>query len=474
MRLIFTNKHNIRMTQSPQKVSKGFTKAFWVSNTVELFERMAYYAVFIVLTIYLSTILGFNDFEASMISGLFSGGLYLLPIFTGAYADKIGFRKSMIVAFSLLSVGYLGLGILPTLLEAAGLVEYGKVTRFTGLPDSDSRWMIVPVLFVIMVGGSFFKSIISAAVAKETTEATRARGYSIFYMMVNIGAFTGKTVIDPLRNVIGEQAYIYINYFSAAMTIMALLSVILLYKSTHTAGEGKSMREIGQGFLRIVTNWRLLILILIVTGFWMVQQQLYATMPKYVIRMAGETAKPGWIANVNPFVVVCCVSFVTRLMAKRSAITSMNIGMFLIPFSALLMACGNLLGNDVISGMSNITLMMIVGIVIQALAECFISPRYLEYFSLQAPKGEEGMYLGFSHLHSFLSSIFGFGIAGVLLTKYCPDPVLFETREAWEAASANAHYIWYYFAAIGLISALALLVFAKITASIDKKKKGTV
>lgn len=95
------------MTQSPQTNAKGFSKAFWVSNTVELFERMAYYAVFIVLTIYLSNILGFNDFEASMISGLFSGGLYLLPIFTGAYADKIGFRKSMIIAFSLLSAGYL-------------------------------------------------------------------------------------------------------------------------------------------------------------------------------------------------------------------------------------------------------------------------------------------------------------------------------------------------------------------------------
>ena len=266
------------MTQSPQTNAKGFSKAFWVSNTVELFERMAYYAVFIVLTIYLSNILGFNDFEASMISGLFSGGLYLLPIFTGAYADKIGFRKSMIIAFSLLSAGYLGLGVLPTLLEAAGLVEYGEVTRFSGLADSSERWMIVPVLFVIMLGGSFIKSIISASVAKETTEATRARGYSIFYMMVNFGAFTGKTIIDPLRNAIGEQAYIYINFFSATMTILALLSVVLLYKSAHTAGEGKSMREIGQGFLRIITNWRLLILILIVTGFWMVQQQLYATM----------------------------------------------------------------------------------------------------------------------------------------------------------------------------------------------------
>ena len=56
------------MNNSPQRAAKGFTRAFWVSNTVELFERMAYYAVFIVLTIYLSSILGFNDFEASMIS----------------------------------------------------------------------------------------------------------------------------------------------------------------------------------------------------------------------------------------------------------------------------------------------------------------------------------------------------------------------------------------------------------------------
>lgn len=457
------------MNNSPQAANKGFTKAFWVSNTVELFERMAYYAVFIVLTIYLSSILGFNDFEASIISGLFSGGLYLLPILTGAYADKIGFRKSMITAFTLLTIAYLGLGALPTFLESSGLVTYGSTTQFNGLPQSSERWIIVPVLVTLMIGGSFIKSIISASVAKETTEATRARGYSIFYMMVNIGAFTGKTVIDPLRDQIGDQAYIYINYFAGAMTFIALLAVILLYKSTETAGEGKSMGDIGRGFLRIITNWRLLILILIVTGFWMVQQQLYATMPKYVIRMAGETAKPGWIANVNPFIVVCCVSFVTRLMARKSAITSMNIGMFLIPFSALLMACGNLLGNDLLGSMSNITLMMILGIVVQALAECFISPRYLEYFSLQAPKGEEGMYLGFSHLHSFLSSIFGFGLAGILLTKYCPDPALFDSREAWMAASANAHYIWYYFAGIGLVAAFALLAFAKITNKMDKK-----
>ncbi len=453
------------------KATQGYSRAFWVSNTVEMFERMAYYAIFIVITLYLSNTLGFNDLEASMISGLFSGGLYLLPIFTGAYADKIGFRRALIIAFTLLTVGYLGLAMLPTFLQSAGLVEYGEVTRFTGLPDSSLRWIIVPIMIIIVVGGSIIKSTISASVAKETTSENRARGYSIFYMLVNIGSFSGKSIIDPLRHLIGEQAYITINYFSAFMTLAALLAVIFLYRSVHTAGEGKSLRDIGAGFVRVFTNWRLVALIIIVTGFWIVQQQLYATMPKYVIRMAGEAARPGWIANVNPLVVVCCVGFITRLMAKRSAITSITIGMFLIPLSATLMAFGNLLGSDIFAGISNITLMMIVGIVFQALAECFISPRYLEYFSLQAPKGEEGLYLGFSHLDSFLSSIFGFGISGVLLTKYCPDPALFESRAAWEAASANAHYIWYYFAAIGLISAISLLIFALITRHIDRKKR---
>ena len=118
-----------------------------------------------------------------------------------------------------------------------------------------------------------------------------------------------------------------------------------------------------------------------------------------------------------------------------------------------------------IMGMHPITFMMIVGIAFQALAECFISPRYLEYFSLQAPKGEEGLYLGFSHLHSFLSSILGFGLSGILLSKYCPDPNIYETPEAWQAATTNAHYIWYWFAAIGLISAIALIIYAKVNKS---------
>lgn len=447
-----------------------FSSAFWVANSVELLERLAYYAVFIVITLYLSNIWGFSDIEAGAISGVFSATLYLLPLFSGAYADKIGFRKAIIVAFLLLTIGYLGLGVLPTLLESAELVSYGKTTTFTGLNESYLRWSIVPVMAFIVLGGSFIKSVISGTVARETTSENRARGYSIFYMMVNIGAFTGKTVVDPLRKSLGDQGLVYLNYFSASMTLMALIAVIMFYKSAgKPAGEGKSFGQIGRDMIKVLSNGRLLALILIISGFWMIQSQMYATMPKYVIRLIGDGATPGWYANVNPLVVFVLVNFITSFMKKRTALTSMIIGMLIIPFSALVMSFGNQLSADTILGMHPVAFMMIIGIAMQAVAECFISPRFLEYFSLQAPKGQEGLYLGFSHLHSFFSYLFAFGLSGFLLDRYCPDPRGFSSPEAFAAATQHAHYIWYVFVGIGFISAVALLIYGRLTVKELKK-----
>jgi dipeptide/tripeptide permease len=427
-----------------------YTREFWVANTVELFERAAYYGFFIAITLYLTTVVGFDDIWAAWIGGVFSAGLYFLPPFAGAYADKIGFRKSIILAFALLTIGYATLGFFPY------------------------KAMVLPALAIVMFGGSFIKSIITGTIAKTTTEANRAKGYSIFYGMVNIGAFLGKTFAYPLRLELGLES---INLYAASMTFIALILVYLLYKNADLSGEGKKMKEVWDSFIRIVLNKRLLILIFIVTGFWIIQHQLYATMPKYVLRTVGKNASPEWIANVNPFVVVVCVYFITNLMRKVKAVNSMSVGMFIMPISALCMASSYLLesftGTSVsIFGLFTahpITIMLIVGIVFQGLAECFISPRYLEFFSLQAPKGEEGLYLGFSHLHSFLSSLLGFGISGYLLTAYCPDPATL-SPEQLPAAYDKAYYIWFYFTAIGIVAAISLFIYGKVTTNIDKRK----
>lgn len=424
---------------SNKKSNWKFPRTFWTANIVELFERAAYYAVFISITLYLSRVVGFDDIEAAWIGGIFSAGLYFLPPFSGALADKIGFRNAVILAFTLLSIGYFALGVLPY------------------------KTVVIPSLVVLMFGGSFIKSIITGTVAKTTTPETRAKGYSIFYGIVNVGAFLGKTFAYPLRI---EWGLTSINFFSALMSVIALVVVLLFYKNVNTAGEGKSLQEVWAGLIKVVTNVRLLLLIFIVTGFWIIQHQLYATMPKYVLRTVGEHASPEWIANVNPAVVMTMVVIITHLMRKVKAVSSMAIGMFLMPVSALLMASSNILasftGNSVsIFGLFSahpITVMLILGIVVQGLAECFISPRYLEFFSLQAPKGEEGLYLGFSHLHSFLSSILGFGISGYLLTAYVPDPATL-TAQQLVTAYDKAYMVWYYFAAIGLTAGVALLFY---------------
>jgi dipeptide/tripeptide permease len=426
-----------------------FPRQFWTANIVEVFERAAYYAVFIAITLYLTRVVGFNDIWAAWISGIFSAGLYFLPPFSGALADKIGFRKAIILAFGLLTVGYFTLGFLP-------------------YPST-----VLPALVVLMFGGSFIKSIITGTVAKTTSEETRARGYSIFYGLVNVGSFIGKTFAFPLRLYWGLES---INYYAAGMTAIALFLVFLYYRNTTFETEAKSLLQIWQGFGRVITNFRLLSLILIVTGFWIIQHQLYATMPKYVLRMVGEGAAPEWIANVNPLVVMTSVVFITHAMKKVSAISSMIIGMILMPLSALCMASSSLLSSLTGNSISflgfftahPVTVMLICGIMIQGLAECFISPRYLEFFSLQAPKGEEGLYLGFSHLHSFFSSILGFGISGYLLTAYCPDPKTLTAATTLHAYD-QAHYIWFYFAAIGFTAAIALIVYKNIVARLDRK-----
>lgn len=434
------------MGKNINKKSNGgwkFPRAFWTANLVELFERAAYYAVFIAITLYLTRVVGFNDINAGWIGGMFSAGLYFLPPFSGAFADKIGFRKAVILAFSLLAVGYFTLGALP----------YKSV--------------VIPALVILMIGGSFIKSIITGTVAKTTNRETRARGYSIFYGLVNVGAFLGKTFAYPLRL---NWGLVSINFYAAAMAFIALITVLLFYKSVNIDGEGKSFGETWNSFIKVVTNVRLLLLIIIITGFWIIQQQLYATMPKYVLRTVGENASPEWIANVNPFVVMIFVVLITNLMRNVKAVSSMIVGMFLMPLSALLMASSPVLESFAGRSVSffgwfsahPVTIMMICGIIVQGLAECFISPRYLEYFSLQSPKGEEGLYLGFSHLHSFLSSILGFGISGYLLSAYAPDPSTLNPEQLAHAYD-HAHYIWYYFSAIGFTAAVALFIYNRIT-----------
>ena len=430
-----------------KKSSWKFPKDFWIANVMELCERAAYYSFFIVLTLYLTNIVGFTDKETGIIAGIFYAGIFFLTPFMGAAADKIGFRNGMLVTFTLLTIGYFFLAVLHT------------------------KLIVILFLLIVMLGAAFIKPLLTGTVAKLTNEDNRARGYSLFYWVVNVGSFSGKTFVPYIRQGMGlENVY----FFSASMAFLALIFAFLFYNPKGFVTEKKTFKQVYDTLFKVVKTPKLLFLILIVSGFWITQGQLYASMPKYVIRLLGESAKPEWLANVNPLVVVLSVVIITQLMRGKKAVNSILVGMILMPFSAFAMSLSvplqNSVGNSIsIFGLFEthpLTLMMIIGIGIQGLAECFISPRYLEYFSLQAPKGQEGIYLGFSHLYNFVSSLAGFIMSGFLLDAYCPDPKtlpigLTEVQRA--SYYSSAHYLWYYFIAIGCCAIVALMVFKYVT-----------
>ncbi|MFH1841907.1 MAG: MFS transporter [bacterium] len=434
-----------------------FPKVFWVANCIELFERAAYYGCFIFLSVYLTKDVGFNDVESGDIIAWFACLLYFMPTFMGNISDKVGFRSALALAFALLTAGYALLGAIP------------------------EKWSVILALTMIMFGGAIVKPVISGTAAKCSSEANRSRAFSLFYMAVNIGSFTGKSLVDPIRikldamdiGLTGLQA---INFYSASMALVALILVGVAYRNIDSSGEGKTVRELLSGLGKVVRNVRFLSLIMIIGGFWAIQGQLYATMPKYLMRMVSDFAKPGWIANVNPLMVVLCVVPINYLVRRIRPISSIGIGLFIIPFTALVVALAPNLGTErmLVLGISlhPLELMLIIGIGLQGIAECFLSPRFLEYASKQAPPGEVGLYMGYSHLTTAFSWLFGFAASGRLLDKWCPAPEVVAAMPEAQRLTAydHAHYIWFFWMGVGVLAFLLLLLFRYVTDRRDRER----
>ena len=436
-----------------------FPRVFWFANAAELCERAAYYGTFIALRTYLIRVVGLDDVEAGFLAGFFSALVYFVSFFTGAAADRMGFRNALMLAFLLLTFGYGSLGVFHTL----GPVIGG--------------------LALIIVGGAFVKPVITGTASKTSQAENRARAFSIFYMVVNIGSFTGKTIVAPIRIQLGVET---VPYFSAGAAFVALILVVLLYRPPEDGeSQPRSLRETLQGMWMAMSNLRFFALILITAGFWAIQGQLYASMPDYVLRMAGESSKPEWYANINPLVVVLLVVAITQLVRKWRPEYSILVAMTLIPLSSLSMASSHLFHGDLhVLGLAirPLTAMMVLGIAIQGLAECFLSPKYLEYASKQAPRGKEGVVLGFAHMNTFFAWLFGFIFAGYLLKSFCPEPstlpaavqrqheLYLAGQAPVPAAYAHAYYLWYAFAGVGAVSFLLMLLYIAVTRHLDRRK----
>lgn len=449
---------------------RKFPRTFWAANTIELFERIAYYGMNIILAIYLTRRVGFDTADAVTITAVFISSLYLLPIPAGAISDKIGFRNGLFIAFSLLALGYAALGAFP-----------GRVT-------------VMFSLALIALGGSFVKPVISGTVKKTSPGDLSKIGFSIFYMMVNVGGFSGKIIAKMLRQDLGlwlsrsdqtalqewvrtkvppftvtpdiveraaqqnppmtAEAFLemlkwqgfgmqVICFFSAAMALVALLFVAFAYREPDRSGEPvRSTKQTFADMFRVLADWKFMTFILIFAGFDLMFWQLYLSVPLYIVRHISERAPMEWIVAINPGMIIVFQMPVAFAVRKMKPIAAMALGMGISTFAMILLGAVPTLPGACLA------------IAVFALGEMTFAPRFLDYVSSMAPPGKVGLYLGYSYLRSFIANAAGGRLTGVLVSRYVP-----------ETGAREPAVMWFTFASVGLVALAALFVYNRFVAS---------
>lgn len=383
-------------------VIKSYSKTFWIANTMELFERWAYYGFFMLFANYLTMstdtgALGLSQTEKGIIMGVGTFILYLLPVVTGAIADKFGYKKTLLVSYTLYFASFL---IMPL------------CKSFTAV--------FLNYVFLALAA-ALFKPIISATVAKTTNRDSSSIGFGIFYMMVNVGAFIG-----PVIALMFKHDFKIVFYISALLIVVNVITLIF-YREPERE---ESAEPLLQSIIKLLKNifialsdLRFVIFLVIVSGFWTMYYQLFFTLSVFITQWVDLTSINHFINTHIPFLMRLLNVEGNSLEAEH--ITSMDalyIIIFQLLISTLVMQWRPL--NSMVTGfvvssigmgltlMTNNAAFIMVAIFIFGIGEMMGSPKITEYIGRIAPKDKVALYMGCSFLPVALANIFAGIVAG--------------------------------------------------------------
>jgi proton-dependent oligopeptide transporter, POT family len=441
-----------------------FPRSFWTANVTELFERGAYYAMASFVVIYLGQ-LGFGDYWPSTLNGLLWTLVYFLPVLSGTIADIVGFRKSLLVAFVLLAIGYFLMGY-PVWLGGAELSkEIGdEVTAGASIAAP-----ILAAIVLIGLGGSVIKPCISGTVQKTAGAAGRATlGFGIFYMVINIGSLFGRGVSYFVRT---SSSLSFIFAVAMGCSVVAFFVVLFIYRDPETEvgfvkGDAPK-KSVGRKLADIVLvlgNVRFTLFILASAGFFFIYAQVYNVLPLYVKKVVETDPAMDIYTAANPLVIVCCQLVITHLFGKLPPIKSIIVGIVVIGIAMAINLVPIFLSGGVrsmpIAGWIPIgSIFIVLTVALIAFGELFTSARTYEYIGALAPKGQEGLFLGWANIPMAIGSFFGGPVGAIIFNKVmCHGAAklesgLLELDPTWNAAG------WMLLAGIGLASALGMKLY---------------
>ena len=392
-----------------QEIRTGFERPFWIANISEIFERLSYYAVFAALARYLHEALQFPTDQAASLSGVFGGAVWVMAIFGGALADRIGFRRALSLAYFILSCSYFLVGSI-----AAPWMAPLRTAIPLGL-------LVGVILFLPALGVALVKPSVVGTTARASKENVRSIGYSIYYTLVNVGSFLGPF----LAGWVHEHMRVESVFRLAALSVFLMFIGVLIFFREPRREEGKQTTSLGQvlgNFATVLGNWRFVLFLVIFSGYWIVFWQQYLILPIYIHDYVDATANTERILIADPLIVITLTVAVNALTRRIPSFRAIILG-------TLITAVGWLVIGAYPRVWAAVAALMIV-----ALGEIIQSPRYYEYISRLAPSGQQGTYMGFAFLPIGIGSLIGGRFGGWLVHHF--GEVQHEPQRIWWTVTA--------------------------------------
>ncbi len=504
-------------TQSDTLLSqfKSFSAVFWLSGWMELVERFSYYGVRVVLPVFMVAAIGNGGPELTQIQ---KGSLYavwaivqsFVPILSGGFADRYGYKVNIAVATLGKIIGYIIMAYCIPLAEMLAGMPLAEA-RAQGI-DQTYGILFAGAMFVAF-GTAIFKPGIGGLIANQLNPKNSSLGWSIFYQLVNVGGFFGPLVAGYLRVIDWDWVFIICSA-AVALNFIPLFLFKEPARLANAEGVDKPgpMRMLFES-LRGLLEPRIFFLTLSFAGFWLMTFQLFDILPNFIddwVDSRHLAAALGSVVGENVVPTVNGGNLTQEWMINFNALL-ISIGTFLMGYFTrrvptlvtIIMGIGMAIFATYGLGMSFGGWWILGCIGIFSLGEMMSGPSFARYIVDIAPKGREGLYIGFSNFTVGIGWSIGSIIAGhlyesggdkvVLAKRYLVDqlgmskdavdmlPKEEVVPKLAEVAGTDAfgvrdllwntytpYSMWAIFAAIGVGSLLMLTVYNKVVNAANK------
>lgn len=415
-----------------------FPRVFWITNIIEVLERFAYYGIYMGFGIYM-THLGYSNDQLGTVQSVFLLVSYLVPVFSGTFADKYGFKKLLIISY---------LAYLPSIL-------------FLIIAKSFSG--IALTMISIAFAAGIFKPLIPGTIRSVTDKTNKTFGFGIYYAMVNVGASFGPLVAGKLRAISWDRAF----YMAAISIGLMLIITIFFYKEPKREIEGITLKKKFKDLGVALSDMKfLLFLVLLGFFFWLPFWALFNLLPKYInydlnsaqLYLNIKSVLGAGVANFlsqadaegtrrilgetishTGYIIMIFQIMISRIFEKMKPMKTFLFGLF-VAFLGFL-----LLGYARISSPAWVFL----GILFFAFGEMIAAPRVQEYIMWIAPKEKAGLYMG----ANFLPIALGGFLSGKVYTSYIYNHV--------KNQMGQPEMVWFILAAHIFVSILVFYIFTK-------------